>query len=354
MAQNNIAIKLKTIIDVSNIEEQIDNIMNKTHYLNVEIKADVLNESIKKNLEKYINNKKSGGKKGGKSSLETESDDIEKLYKERQKYSIELNKLEQKMYKNTEAFKQSSVANKYESLKNDLMNQIDILNQEIELQEGNAESLTHLKVSERQSEIDALAQHEQRTLALTKAQTMQGVTIEELRKKNQSLGGQYNDNISELEKLSEAYLGSGNGLSLYQAKLKETSSKIKTTLKENAEAAKKHSKSFTGTIQRTFRNFVAWLSSAGVLIAMKRAIKGIITYISDLDKALTSAKIVRGYNEEQIKKLAKSYNELAQEMGATTLEVATATLEWLRQGNEMSQALTLASNSLMLSKLSGI
>jgi TP901 family phage tail tape measure protein len=52
--------------------------------------------------------------------------------------------------------------------------------------------------------------------------------------------------------------------------------------------------------------------------------------------------------------MAKQYNTLAKQLGATTLEVAKGSLEWQRQGKSVQETQTLLTASTMMGKLANI
>lgn len=92
--------------------------------------------------------------------------------------------------------------------------------------------------------------------------------------------------------------------------------------------------------------------AAKVMNKIPQDIQKVIQYTKELDAAMTNIRIVGGYNEEQAKSLMRSYTELGKTLGATTVEVATAANEWLRQGYEAEDQLKeLISASTKLSKL---
>ena len=99
------------------------------------------------------------------------------------------------------------------------------------------------------------------------------------------------------------------------------------------------------------------LESAATLGLMYGALNQLrqgVQYIKDLDKELTNVQVVTGMSQESVENLATGYNNLAQEMGVTTLEVAKGSLEWLRQGKTAEQASELVKSSMVLSKLGNL
>ena len=71
--------------------------------------------------------------------------------------------------------------------------------------------------------------------------------------------------------------------------------------------------------------------AAKILNKIPQDIQKVIQYTKELDAAMTNIRIVGGYNEEQAKVLMRSYTELGETLGATTVEVATAANEWLNK-----------------------
>ena len=73
--------------------------------------------------------------------------------------------------------------------------------------------------------------------------------------------------------------------------------------------------------------------------------------VVELDKSLVNLQMVMGSTREQAKALLLEYNEMAQSLGATTQEVATAAVEWQRQGYSAEDTNTLIKNSTVLAKV---
>lgn len=99
------------------------------------------------------------------------------------------------------------------------------------------------------------------------------------------------------------------------------------------------------------------LESAATLGLMYGALNQLrqgVQYIKDLDKELTNVQVVTGMSQESVESLAMGYNDLAKEMGVTTLEVAKGSLEWIRQGKTAEQAAELVKSSMVLSKLGNL
>jgi hypothetical protein len=76
-----------------------------------------------------------------------------------------------------------------------------------------------------------------------------------------------------------------------------------------------------------------------------------VQYIKDLDKAMTDVRVVTGMTKDEANSLAKTYNNLAKELGSTTLEIAQGSLEWSRQGKTIEETAQMMKATMMLSKL---
>ena len=79
-----------------------------------------------------------------------------------------------------------------------------------------------------------------------------------------------------------------------------------------------------------------------------------IEYVKELDKEMRNISLITGETGDSINNLASDYNNVAKEMGATTLQVAAGSLEWIRQGKTLEETQELLQATLMLSKLGNV
>ncbi|MBE6700755.1 MAG: phage tail tape measure protein, partial [Ruminococcaceae bacterium] len=91
---------------------------------------------------------------------------------------------------------------------------------------------------------------------------------------------------------------------------------------------------------------------------VNRAINGLeqtarkmIKTSAEMNEKLTDTRMVTGKNYEEAEKLVHEYNNLAKELGSTTLEVLDASSEWLRQGKTEAETAELIKQSMILSKV---
>ena len=127
--------------------------------------------------------------------------------------------------------------------------------------------------------------------------------------------------------------------------------------KENNNLIKVHQKDLENnnkTLGDTLKNFARFTLYYTVLQNMKNLVNQMLTTMKELDKAFTDIQLVTGDTKEGTAQLAKEYNQLAKEMGATTLEVAEGAGEWLRQGKTTEETTELLKASMTLSKVGAI
>lgn len=87
---------------------------------------------------------------------------------------------------------------------------------------------------------------------------------------------------------------------------------------------------------------------------LTQGVQKAIDTMKELDKAFTDIRLVTGGTVEETNQLAKEYNELAKELGATTVQVAEGAGEWLRQGKTAEETSMLLKSSMTLSKVGAI
>ena len=112
--------------------------------------------------------------------------------------------------------------------------------------------------------------------------------------------------------------------------------------------------SFSKAFKIALERITQWGLATAVIYGSLRQLKEGIQYVKDLNKALTDVQVVSGQSSEKVSMLADSYNKLARELGATTLEIADSSLTWVRQGKTIEESFTLTKNAMILSKLANI
>lgn len=103
-----------------------------------------------------------------------------------------------------------------------------------------------------------------------------------------------------------------------------------------------------GRMSGDFKNAIlSGLNIAGLSQLLNRA----MSTIANLDKATANLQIASGVSKQTAGELMTSYNDMAMDLGTTTMEVATSAAEWMRQGYSIEQTKDLVQSSTMLSKL---
>lgn len=124
--------------------------------------------------------------------------------------------------------------------------------------------------------------------------------------------------------------------------------------KENNNLIRMHQKDLGNnnkTLGDTLKNFARFTLYYTVLQNMKTLVNQMLTTMKELDKAFTDIQLVTGDTKEGTAQLAQEYNQLAKEMGATTIEVAEGAGEWLRQGKTTEETTELLKSSMTLTKV---
>lgn len=110
-------------------------------------------------------------------------------------------------------------------------------------------------------------------------------------------------------------------------------------------------RSFGAEMASTIRRTIEYSLSLGLLYGALNQIKQGIQYIKDLNKEMVNIQVATGMSKKEIDELALTYNGLAKELGATTLEVSASATTWLKQGKTVQETQELIRGSMMLSKL---
>lgn len=117
---------------------------------------------------------------------------------------------------------------------------------------------------------------------------------------------------------------------------------------------KKESQSFGDSLKSKVSNLLQYASASAILFGALQQLQQGVQYIKELNKAMTDIQIVSGATSQEVDSMVVGFNELAKEVGATTLEVAEGSLQWYRQGKSAADTALLLRNSMMMSKLAGI
>lgn len=123
---------------------------------------------------------------------------------------------------------------------------------------------------------------------------------------------------------------------------------------EQSGIIKKNTASLTQQIKMQFKQYAIYYAVSSVIRGIADGISNCVSYAVDLDSAMTNIRVVTMDTKEATKDLLKTYNQLGQELGANTLDIAEGAVDWLRQGYSESDTTELVKNSTILSKLAMI
>ena len=140
--------------------------------------------------------------------------------------------------------------------------------------------------------------------------------------------------------------------SLAKYKEEETDRKIiaqqtKDTIEEGTAATEKQ----TSAVGRAVTTFFGYQM---VLRQLRKLWNEAIRTVRELDKQLTNQAIVTGMTREQVWGLVSTYQELADATGLAQTTIAAVTTEYLRQGETLSDALTLTKAAAAAATVAGI
>ena len=109
--------------------------------------------------------------------------------------------------------------------------------------------------------------------------------------------------------------------------------KLNTSIKKTEatfRTTQKASNDFFSGIKTAMSKIALWGIGTTLVYGALRNFKEAIEYVKELNKELTNIQIVTGMSATSVKELAQGFNDLASEMGATTLEVSRGSLEWFK------------------------
>ena len=119
-------------------------------------------------------------------------------------------------------------------------------------------------------------------------------------------------------------------------------------------AANNNVKSFGDMIENDVTKVAQWLIATTLIYGSLREIGQGIQYVEDLNKELVNIQMITNSDQEYVAGLASEYNDLATELGSTTIAVAQSAEVWLRQGKSLEDTNKLLTASIELSKMAGI
>lgn len=112
--------------------------------------------------------------------------------------------------------------------------------------------------------------------------------------------------------------------------------------------------SLGGTFKEAFSAYsLANLMQDG-LYKIVDAGKEAISTVKELNDSITSLEMATGESYDTVKQMMSQYNEMGQELGAVTTDIAEGADSWLRQGKSVQETNQLLKDSMVLSKVSDL
>ena len=93
----------------------------------------------------------------------------------------------------------------------------------------------------------------------------------------------------------------------------------------------------TQTIEKNTKKVFEWMIATTAIYGTLKQIGQAVEYIKELNKEMTNIQIVTGMSKGEIDNLAVSFNQLALEMGSSTMEIAAGSTEWFRDGKTIEE-----------------
>lgn len=87
--------------------------------------------------------------------------------------------------------------------------------------------------------------------------------------------------------------------------------------------------------------------------SMVNEVTKMTNFLTQLDDALTEISTVTGASLADLKQYAREYNQLAQELGRSTTDIAKSAVEFYRQGRTQDETMDLLRATMIGSKISG-
>jgi TP901 family phage tail tape measure protein len=141
------------------------------------------------------------------------------------------------------------------------------------------------------------------------------------------------------------------------AKVDNSFAKLNTSVLEyesSLASANTHTQNFATNMGKVISKIALWGIGTSIIYGLKKQLSEMVEYVKDLNKEMTNIQIVTGATSATIRTLTKDFNDLAREMGATTLQIAQGATEWFRQGKSVEEVQKLLQSTLALSKLGNL
>lgn len=145
------------------------------------------------------------------------------------------------------------------------------------------------------------------------------------------------DGHGYIQQLTVAYDAATNSLGRYTSKTRESTSETKK---------------FLGSLKHSFQNVARYIASFGSVYELFEIIKQGVTYVRDIDSALTELKKVTDETDASYSNFLQDMSNVGKVVGATVSDLTTMASEWARLGYSMQEAGRLAESTAILLNVS--
>jgi hypothetical protein len=157
----------------------------------------------------------------------------------------------------------------------------------------------------------------------------------------------------ELNKLSARTNVTSNDFARFRLQTDKLGSSVKI-FNNNMRSTNKAGYGFGEMFAVAAKKVLIWTAAMTVFQQTMRQFAAGVQYIMELDNALNEVRIVTGQSQMSVTELAKSYNDLAKQMGVTTIEIAKTSAELYRQGLTAEEVDERLQGIIKYAKISGI
>jgi len=210
------------------------------------------------------------------------------------------------------------------------------------------ERLAQAKVRVKQATIEQNALNKLGMDTGTKLNTSSIKDIESLKTALSSANIGWNDNTHSIKQFSQHIDNAGNTVTKFTTRQKSVENGVevwKDTSYAVSDADGKlrqygqtqnqvlnTQQSLSTMLTSAIERFAVWGIAMKIWTGIGNAISDCISYTKELNSAMTNIRVVTMDTQEATEDLLKTYNQMAQRLGANTTDIASGAIDWLRQG----------------------
>lgn len=229
------------------------------------------------------------------------------------------------------------------------------------------ERLAQAKVRVKQATIEQNALNKLGMDTGTTLNTSSIKNIESLKTALNSANIGWNDNTHSIKQFSQHIDSAGNTITKFTTRHKSVENGVEVW-KDTAYAVsdadgklRQHNqtqnqvlntqKGLLSSLTQTIKSYAMYAIAMNIWSSISESISSCINYVKDLDQAMTNIRVVTMDTKEATQDLLETYNQMGQELGASTTDIAEGAVDWLRQGYSQEDTAELVKDSTILSKL---